>query len=458
MNERERFYIERDRRSRQYGIEDDIFYEQPVAVAVGPDAIEFERGQLTLLALINMLVRFHRHLCLSIPDGRLLAPRAIIGNIKLKGHEDLKETIDILAHTINPFIRLDWTIPPSIRAGVGIGKQIKEKMPWYIGTQAGIVTIEKYALEIDKKEGFSLGGCFAACIAASIILKQVLGKPVVPSRLSAWNLKEAESAEPGPEILAPLNVGKVLMVGAGGVGSCVAYWLRQWSMVHRWTIVDGDKAELRNTKRSLGIVPKDTGWPNSKKSYKAMVAADIIGATACNKWYDQLDQDSLLVDIILPLANERGVRNMISQRGEPLILHATTSHEWEAQLHRHIAGRDDCIMCRIPPSSKKVQLECSTVSLGSKANNDAALPFLSATAGLLLVTGLYRLMYGQLEKDKHNWWRVIYKSGYQMMTSARCKCRIDCPGIPIAAIRYHSSKKRRWSTFNKDFCISHTEI
>jgi len=216
-------------------------------------------------------------------------------------------------------------------------------------------------------------------------------------------------------------------------------------MVDKWTIVDGDKIELHNTNRSLGIVPKDAGWPNNKKSYKAMVAADQIGATACNKWYDQLDQDSLLVDIILPLANERGVRNMISQRGETLILHATTSHEWEAQLHRHIAGRDDCIMCRIPPSSKKVQLECSTVSLNGKTNNDAALPFLSATAGLLLVSGLYRLMYNQLLQDKHNWWRMIFNSDSPLLEAGRCKCGVNCPGVLPELTRNKINRGKRYA-------------
>ena len=443
MSNRERFYCERDRRTREYGLDGGCF-EQPVAICVGPDAAESERGQLVVLALVNMLCRLHRRLCLSLPDAPLLAPAAV-GEVKLRGHASLREAVDVLSRAIDPFIGLEWRIPSSVTAGIGLGRITGDGAPWYVGCQAGLVTIATQPLPVDGEAGFSLGACLAACVAASVVLKQVLGKMVKSLQLSAWNLEQGEHAELGPSTLAPVDVGRVLMVGAGGVGSCLAYWLHQSGVVGQWLVVDKDEVELHNTNRSLGLLPVDAGWPNGIARPKAEAAAELIGATACRKWFNELDQESLAIDLIMPLANEHGIRNSVCQRGEPLLLHATTSRGWEAQLHRHIAGRDDCIVCRMPPSSRAVQFACSTVPLGEGSHqSDAALPFLSATAGLLLVSGLYQLMFEQLGKREHNWWRVMYNSVHGMMMSGKCRCHADCPGIPSPAVR-RVNKGRRWS-------------
>jgi hypothetical protein len=97
------------------------------------------------------------------------------------------------------------------------------------------------------------------------------------------------------------------------------------------------------------------------------------------------------------------VRHAIGQRGENLLLHATTSSNWTAELHRHIASRDDCIDCRIP-EALHARFTCSTgpAQPSTEANFDAALPFLSGTAGLLLAAGLVRLQHGTVQRGPHN--------------------------------------------------------
>jgi hypothetical protein len=59
------------------------------------------------------------------------------------------------------------------------------------------------------------------------------------------------------------------------------------------------------------------------------------------------------------LANGRDVRTLVAQRGEPLLLHATTSPNWTAELHRHRPERDDCPRCRIPEDAV-TDFDCST--------------------------------------------------------------------------------------------------
>ncbi len=135
------------------------------------------------------------------------------------------------------------------------------------------------------------------------------------------------------------------------------------------------------------------GMPGGQETPKAEVAAALIGATPYVGWYDKwAEEEESRPDLVLPLANERSVRALIAGRGEPVLLHATTSPNWSAQMHRHLPGTDDCPACRIPEAARPI-LACSAgpAKPEEAASSDAALPFVSSMAGLMLATALLRL-------------------------------------------------------------------
>ena len=70
--------------------------------------------------------------------------------------------------------------------------------------------------------------------------------------MSLWSLSAAADAT-GPAALEPLDVGGVWMVGAGAVGSCLAWWLRLVGVTGLWTIIDGDVVDITNLNRGLGL-------------------------------------------------------------------------------------------------------------------------------------------------------------------------------------------------------------
>ena len=441
MNIKDSFYQQRDMRSVEYGVSDSLF-EKPVAITIDSEAAESEHGQLIIISLINMLSRFHRHISVACPDVRLVSGRPLLPYHKCL---TLHEAIYSMAVSIDPYIDMEFDIDPNFQAGIGIGKQYNQAMPWYIGIDSNMIFLDTKPVSFKAGQGFSLGACMSSCIAASVIIKQLIGMHLYSGKFSAWNLKEDSHVRTGPQCLDLLDVGSVFMIGAGGVGSCLVYWLRQSGYRGRWTIVDGDVVELHNSNRSLGILPSDAGWPDNEAKYKAQTAARLVDASYYNAWYDDIIEEAYHADLILPLANEKGVRNKISQRGDTILLHATTSKNWEAQLHRHIAGEDDCIVCRMPKNVPN--LICSTVELpdGSGGSSDAALPFLSASAGFLLLNGLYRLMYDDLTPDKHNWWRMIFNSTRMLLASGRCKCLEDCSTLLPRPVRDAANKGKRWA-------------
>ncbi len=88
------------------------------------------------------------------------------------------------------------------------------------------------------------------------------------------------------------------------------------------------------------------------------------------------------------------------------MIHATTSPNWQTQLHRHRPVRDCCLASRLPdtdlPTPACAAAPLSIQDLGQGRQPDAALPFLSAAAGLLIAADLVRLGLGEYESEYGN--------------------------------------------------------
>jgi len=442
---RDTFYAERDQRTSEYGVLEG-YLNRPAVIRAEHAAVDCPRGQLTLLALLNMIARMHRRIILDFPDVEALGQGglAVVPHNRSTG---LREVACSLALGIDPFLSLEFTDRmPENAIGVGLGKLTHtDGIEWYIGSQGNLVTLSRDPQTVDASPAFCLGPCLAACIGAWALFRQAAGLPVQQQQISAWNLRHGSDARPGPAELAPVDVGSVLMLGAGGVGACLAYWLRQATVLGNWRVVDADVVKLHNTNRSLCFLPGHAGWPDGKCQAKAEVAAQQFGALPLAKWADEVTEEERNADLLLVLANERSVRRAARASGDPLVLHATTSEAFESQLHRHIAGVDDCILCRLPPEDYEASFGCSVVPVKTeKGSQDAALPFLSATSGLMLLSALYRLQYGELQKEDANWWSIVFSAPHRLTRQGRRKCSVDCAGIPRETVRARAHQGKRW--------------
>jgi hypothetical protein len=244
----------------------------------------------------------------------------------------------------------------------------------------------------------------------------------------------------------------VLVVGAGAVATALLYWARELGTTGGWDVVDGDVAELHNTNRCLTMTAADCGWPDGEPTStpvaKAATAARAIGARAHLQWYDHWQpHHQARHDLVLPLANGRDVRTLIAQRGEPLLLHATTSPNWTAELHRHRPALDDCLACRIPDMARP-QLTCSTGPAVPEepGSPDAALPFLSAGAGLLLAATLADLPAATVLDHRTNHWQLDLTLNGRLLRPLRHPPRDGCRHIQARSVRqaFQSTEPRRW--------------
>jgi len=240
------------------------------------------------------------------------------------------------------------------------------------------------------------------------------------------------------------------MIGAGAVGSAVVYWLMQWCNLSSWTIVDHDTVKVHNTNRALLFFPEDAGWPNKDPHSKvACLSQYFSDADPIDAWYDEAAaMREHTFDTVLVLANERDARTRASFRNDPVQLQATTGRSWLSQLHRHIAGRDDCIRCRMA-DIRTPQFGCSEATMATAArpdNPDAALPFLSAASGLMLVSALQHLQLGEFGRDRSNVWNWDFRSIRRMGSPpGYYECRDGCSTtLPLEA-RQTIAAKTRWA-------------
>lgn len=240
----------------------------------------------------------------------------------------------------------------------------------------------------------------------------------------------------------------MLQAGAGAVGCALDYWLAVIGLAGEWTFADGDDVDVTNLNRQLLFTATHAGFPTGSPINKATAVADALGpaAVAHPGWVDTVAGVAERVyDLILPLANERGARVFLQSRAEPVLLHATTTPSWSATVHRHLAGRDGCIVCRLP-AEEEPAFSCATAEVGARKKADASLPFLSAAAGALLLGDLARLQLGQLAERDRNYAILDLRSPLPRASSYDWPgCSTDCQIVVPAPARVALAKHTRWA-------------
>jgi len=253
---------------------------------------------------------------------------------------------------------------------------------------------------VDRGGSF-LGAAFAACIAVAETLKTALGFDsnllVADASVSLWDFSTGPNAKQGPDLRFP-ELGRVLMVGAGAVASNLAYLLLATEVQADIDVVDHDTVEWLNLDRSALFGVPDVG--RNKAEVVAEQLAKRITARAHPYTYDEYvrrSQGSKRPDLILPLANEFGVRWAIANSVPPLSIYGTTRGDWGANLGRHVPLVEPCLGCRFGEADTEPSFLCATGSLDERptgeATNDAALPFLSMSAAVVALSELQKLAH-----------------------------------------------------------------
>lgn len=395
------FYALRDSRTNAC-VAAHSYAARRVAITVGPDAATTYAGQVAFALAVNLTARWCRHVRVGVAPARvdLRLARAVGVDV-----ERLDDFVIQVARSADPF--------GTFYVGEAASTDVLELHVGADGAPARAYCIRGsgwLALggaaarqgHLGKPDDDNpLGAALAATVGCAWLFRRALGdQHALPDAvtLSLWNLRGAAAADDGPPVLG--NLGELMLVGCGAVGSAIAWLTSLTDLSARWTVVDADAVDMTNLNRSPLFTVDDVGLD------KCDVVASLlrrVGAesTSVPKWFhealaaDQAFQER--PDLVIPAANDRGVRHGIQQQVPPLQVYGTTNRDWQAFLGRHVPLVEDCLACRFPSVGQvEPPLACSTVGLPTSEQTehkvDAALPFLSTAAAVLAVAELAKVV------------------------------------------------------------------
>ena len=244
-------------------------------------------GQGAALALINMAARVHRRLRILVPEKQLLVPSLIPAS-------SLVDAVEALVAAIDPFNEIaigrsgDHVALPDAGIGVGAVPQV----PLSISASRYTATLSKEALAFGTDPSTAMGACLGACFGAAGLLHLSLGREPRNGERRCGPSPTRRARSPAGRRPVAMDVGNVAVIGAGAVGSALAYWLRLLSVEGgTWAFVDGDVVELHNTSRGVGLFAAHAGWSASgltgDPAKKAEVTAALVGGTGFPIWYEE---------------------------------------------------------------------------------------------------------------------------------------------------------------------------
>jgi hypothetical protein len=288
----------------------------------------------------------------------------------------------------------------------------------------------------DTPEPCLLGPAVAACLGvAEVFRRAVRLEPFLGTR--CVDLFGLAVADQGARV-APTpsrDLGPVLLVGAGSVGSAVAYITATCGFTGQFTVIDLDEVKVENFNRSPLFGRATYGGRKAAVVAEALRASGSTANGFDRNWNEFVATHSMCDfrgGVWVPVADEQNVRWSIQHNFPPLAVQASTSPNWTVNLGRHLPGLDDCLLCRFPVAPPdESSLGCSTASVpvpGAPAVS-AALPFVALLAGVLVVAELARLTVDPPAPDRPNWALLdLYPPGFVLQTAARaplasCECR-----------------------------------
>jgi hypothetical protein len=388
---REEFYRMRNDRSLRYAGRV-LDADRRILITADADYLETTAGQATVLVAANLLSRMTPSVSLGFGDTRI---QPMPHDSPTSLHEFLLGQMTDVdpngSFNVKGFSDDDYRV----HAGPSGAPWIVHASDWnaFVGEAPSPLA--------SPGTSNPFGGAFAAIMAAAKIFIDIFPGNVAPiaANLLKWT---CELAEPCPLINTRDSLGNLWFVGAGSVGSAIAYFLALAGVKFETTIFDGDSVKVENLDRSPIFRYEDVGESKAEVVAK-FLRAQGISATAEPSWLDRSEKwkqrQQGVPDILVSAANERNIRYTIESLLPPVQIYGTTGTNWQACVLRHIPSQDACSCCVFLPDAS-APTKCAegnvTVSSesGEKKEVDASLPFLSFAAGLMAAVEIVKLSSG----------------------------------------------------------------
>lgn len=388
------------RDSRTQSCESNSDYRSAKVAIVAGRCVETEAGQMMVLTTAALLARFCYRLDVLVPDVPcILRPYKASNGF----HSVIREAVT----DADPWAEL------------GLGEQLQSDHTYVLqigepvdGHLSPDFTIDANGWVACAGQGAIDFGCditsanvIAAAQSATIgvadafkvATNQPAGVRVARTYFSTfyWTL-QSNPEDKAPSIAAalPLNLARLVIVGAGAVGSNILHFLRFLPHADTTvTVIDHDAVDYSNLNRCLPFGYKDVGLYKADVVTRQLLHSGIDTTSFVGRFDEYIGHSKHLnADIVLPVANEHGVRWAIQSNIPPLMLQGSTGRGWTINVGRHIPSVDFCLACCFPHTSD-TRMSCGAGQLPGESSGsaDAALPFVSPWAAILVVGEMAKL-------------------------------------------------------------------
>lgn len=193
---------------------------------------------------------------------------------------------------------------------------------------------------------------------------------------------------------------RVLVVGAGGLGSPVCLYLASAGVGHI-EVADDDHIELSNLQRQIMHTNDRVGMLKVESARQAMVQInpDVIVTTHATR-LDQplLDEKIAQVDLVLDCCDNFETRHAVNRacvkHGVPLVSGAAVRYDGQIAVYDTSDPESPCYHCLFPEAEDVTPTNCAT--MGVFAPLVGIVGSLQAAEAIKVLTGLGRTLKGRL--------------------------------------------------------------
>ena len=205
----------------------------------------------------------------------------------------------------------------------------------------------------------------------------------------------------GIEGVDKLRAARVLVVGAGGLGSPALLYLAS-AGVGRIVVVDDDHVELSNLQRQVAHQTSRIGQPKVESARQAMHALNPeVQIEAIAQRADAALLERLLpgIDVVLDCSDNFATRHAVNaacvRYGIPLVSGAAVGFDAQVTVcdPRHAAS--PCYACLFPPDPQVQDARCAT--MGVFAPLVGIVGTVQAAEALKLIVGIGSSLAGRLQ-------------------------------------------------------------
>lgn len=197
-----------------------------------------------------------------------------------------------------------------------------------------------------------------------------------------------------------LLAGHALVIGAGGLGSPVAYYLAS-AGIGKITLVDNDSVDLTNLQRQILHTTERVGQPKAQSGKKTLSQinpeVDVVALTERvegDRLLALVQQASVVLDCSDNFATRHAVNRACVAHRVPLVSGAAIRFDGQLSVFDPRASENPCYACLFPPDQQFEEVLCST--MGVFAPLVGIIGTMQAAEALKLVAGIGESLAGRL--------------------------------------------------------------